>query len=152
MNKPFNEEELKFTIEMAIESHKNAKLLKKAENYKSVLENIPAIVYRIYADETGCTDIILFNDKIEDITGFSAEEINCEEVLFLMPLIISENKNDIFVHIKNSINSKKCFDLNYEIKTKKGDTKTIYEKCEPVFNEEGKLKYFDGIITEILLE
>ena len=46
MNKPFNEEELKFTIEMAIGSHKNAKLLKEAEKYKSVLENIPAIIYR----------------------------------------------------------------------------------------------------------
>jgi PAS domain S-box-containing protein len=151
MNKPFNEEELKFTIEMAIESHKNARLLKDAVKYKSVLENIPAIVYRTYVDENGFPEIVLFNDRIKDITGFSLDEINDNEVLFLMPLIIKENKNNISEHIKNSINSKKGFALNYEIKTKKGDIKLIHEKCEPVLCDDGKLKYFDGIITEILL-
>ena len=144
MNKPFNEEELKFTIEMAIESHKNAKLLKDAKKYKSVLENIPAIVYRIYVDESGYSEITLFNDRIKYITGFSLDELNNNEILFLMPLIISENKKDISEHIKQLINSKKGFALNYEIETKKGDIKSIHEKCEPVFDKEGKLKYFDG--------
>ncbi|MDO8869302.1 MAG: response regulator [Methanobacteriaceae archaeon] len=152
MNKPFNEEELKFTIEMAIESHKNAKLLKDAKKYKSVLENIPAIVYRIYVDESGYSEITLFNDRIEYITGFSLDELNNNEILFLMPLIIRKNKKDMSEHIKRLINSKKGFSLNYEIETKKGDIKSIHEKCEPVFGLEGKLKYFDGIITEILLE
>jgi hypothetical protein len=69
-----------------------------------------------------------------------------------MPLIIRKNKKDMSEHIKRLINSKKGFSLNYEIETKKGDIKSIHEKCEPVFGLEGKLKYFDGIITEILLE
>ena len=158
MNKPFNEEELKFTIEMAIESHKNAKLLKEAEKYKSVLENIPAIIYRICLDESGYSQITLFNDRIKDFTGFSLDELtnnnnnnnsnNC--ILFLMPLIITENKKDILKQVKHSINSKKGFALKYGIETKNGDMKLIYENCEPVFDEKGNLKYFDGIITEIL--
>ena len=86
-------------------------------------------------------------------TGFSLDELtnnnnnnnnnnNC--ILFLMPLIIKENKKDILKQVKHSINSKKGFALKYGIETKNGDMKLIYENCEPVFDEKGNLKYFDG--------
>lgn len=149
MNKPFNEDELKFTIEMAIESHKTSKELKEAMKYKNILENIPGIVYRINYTEKEDFEIILFNEMLKEMTGYELDELKSQESLLLATLIVEEDKEEILKQNKILINSKEAFNLKYQIVNKQAEIKSICESCKPVFDDKGNLKRIDGIINEI---
>ncbi len=149
MNKPFHDNELKFTIEMAIESHKKQKILNETEIYKNILENISGIVYRAYYTGNGSYEITLFNDMIEEMTGYELDKLNVNEPLFLSKLILENNKSDISKEFQNLKDSKKPINLKYQIRTKDGVIKSICEICKPIFDDNGNLRHIDGIINEI---
>lgn len=144
MNKPFNEEELKFTIEAAIESHKKDKLLKSLSIYKETLYNIQGIVYRYFEDET-----VFFNDMLEKMTGFKQDELKNDDIHFLMPIILTEDRKKVMNVLNDSINLKKPFKVKYGVKNKNGEVRQFYEMGMPVCGINGKIVCIDGTVFDV---
>ncbi|BDZ69932.1 response regulator [Methanobacterium petrolearium] len=146
MNKPFNDEELKFTIETAIKSHTQKKLCDKLKTHKDVINNIQGTVYRFYLDRG---EIELFNGMSEKMTGFKPSELKNYNLHFLENLILSEDQKNVENILSNSINLKIPFSMFYRIKNKKGQIKKFYEIGKPVTGSQGEVLYLDGIIFDV---
>jgi len=146
MNKPFNEEELKFTIESAIESHKKDKLLKSLSIYKEALSNIQGIVYRYFEENH---ETIFFNDMLEKMTGFKPGELRSDDTHFLMSMILKEDQKKVMNALNDSINLKKPFKVKYGVKNKNGEVKQFYERGIPVFETNGELICIDGTVFDV---
>jgi len=145
MLKPLDEDELKFTIETAIDSHKKEKLLKEIKTYENVLYNLPGIVYRIHTGEDGKVDF--FNDMLEKMTGFRFSELECKDMHFLMPLILAEDHEKVVNAWNDSINQKKPFNVKYRIKNKDGEVIHFRDMGKTVFEDDDV--YINGIIFDI---
>lgn len=149
--KPFDEEELKFTIETAIDSYEREKLLKKLKINNDILDNLNGMVYRWYIGRKD--EINFFNDNFEKITGFKEYELetklksDCNH--FLGPLIISDDRKTVMNTLNDSIESKKPFKLNYKIKNRNGEVKYIEEIGKPVLSNNNEINYVDGIIFDL---
>jgi two-component system, response regulator PdtaR len=146
MTKPFHDTELQFTIEMAIKHHKMKKeLLITIKEYQEVFNNMPGIVYRSYLEDT---KIDLFNDNFEKITGFKWGEIEHDNLHFMLPLVLAEDREILINALEESINSKNPFKVDYRIKSKDGKIRQLKEISKLLAKEEGQM-YLEGIILDI---
>jgi two-component system, response regulator PdtaR len=146
MIKPFNEEELKFTIETAIKSYQQEKLLEVLKTHEDVLNNMQGIVYRQYME---CSEIKFFNDMLEKMTGFKVSELKKGDMHFLMPLILTEDNDTVITALNKSIKSKTQFNVNYRIKNKNGEVRQFCEIGKPICGPNGDIIYIDGTIFDI---
>lgn len=144
MIKPFNEEELRFTIETAIKSYQQEKVLKIHEN---VMNNIRGIVYRFYNGENWKIDF--FNSMLEKMTGFKFNELESSDIHFLMPLVVNEDREKLTKALNNSISLKKPFNITYGIKNKNGEIRQFYEIGKPVIGINGEVLHVDGTVFDI---
>ena len=145
MLKPLDEDELKFTIEAAIDSYKKEKLLKELETYENVLQNIPGVIYRMYIG--GNREIKFFNDIIQKITGFESNELEYGDIPFLLPVMLEDDHEKVINALIASIDEKKSFKVEYGIKNKNGEVTHLLDMGKPVFADDNP--YIDGIIFDV---
>ncbi len=146
MIKPFNDDELKFTIETAIDMHNQEKSHEKLEDYKKLLNNIPGIVYRSHVGKK--EKINFFNDMLLEMTGYEQDELGNNRIHFLMPLILTDDQLNIINTLNNSI-GKNIFKLNYRIKTKNNEIRKFTEIGKILYRDDGEINYIDGIILDV---
>ncbi|MBI5680661.1 MAG: PAS domain S-box protein [Methanobacterium sp.] len=146
--KPFDAKELKFAVELAIYKHESNKKISESEkSYRTLSENLQGIVYRVSLRENG--NMYFFNDRVTEMTGYSPEELKHGEVCSIDPLIISEDKENVINTVKNAIKSGKFFVVDYRIKNKDGSIKYFRERGKPVYGDDGKPLYIDGVIFDV---
>jgi len=144
--KPLDEIELKFTIDMAIDFYEKEKLIKKLRNINNVLYNLNGMVYRYNIKGDG--NVNFPSDIFEKITGFKKSDLKNNSKHFLESQILKEDRETVINSLNNSLNSHKPFKINYRIKTKNNQVKTIQEIGKPIIKYK-EVIYLDGVILDL---
>ncbi len=122
--------------------------LKQRENsYRTLSENLPASVYRLYIRELGKMEF--FNNVIEQISGYTKDELRKGEICSIDPFISSEDKPYVMEIVENSIRNNSEFEVEYRFIRKDGSLSYFYEKGKPTLGEDGKPLYIEGVIFDI---
>ncbi len=143
--KPFNDDELPFIIESAIDIHQKEKLIKKIEAYEKVLYNLNGMVYLWGAEGSVTVSKVV----LEKITGFKRNELKRDDKHFLGSLILEADHENVVNVVKDSFNSKKSFKVNYRIKNKNGKVKNLHEISKPITGSDGKIQAIGGVIFDV---
>ncbi len=144
LKKPFHEDELKFTIDMAIKVNEREKrLLECLKSYKKIFSEIPAFHYKINKDYK----LDFYKDDINLISGNDFNELKNEAFCFLHSLILPDDREKVVKTINQHIGSEKPFKINYRVETKDSQIKMFQEIIIPVYNNEN-LEYIDGVIFD----
>ena len=117
--------------------------LKKRETaYRTLAENIPAIVYRRYVANEN--KMFVFNDMLIVITGYGPDELeqNFDRI------ILKEDIEGFEKTIKNAVLRSKAFSAEYRIVHKNGEIRYLEEHGRPVLNAAGLVEYIDGVIFD----
>lgn len=141
--KPLDEMELKFTIDKAIESYEKEKV-QKIKN--EVLNNLSGMLYRFSIEDRKVT---FFNDHFENLMGLKEDELKTSEGHFLGPLIVQKDYESVQKTLKDSLNLKLPFTLNYRIKDKGNKIYHFQEMAKPVVGDNDDIRYIDGIIFDL---
>ena len=84
--------------------------LQTSENeYRSLIENVPCIVYRIFFEKE--KKIMFYNDMVNTITGYDNSEILENDIDLIKKLIIEEDYPEVITQIKAAIEGKKTYRL-----------------------------------------
>jgi len=120
--------------------------LQQRENENRVLiENMPSIVCRGYADGS----MEFFDDRIETLTGYSREEFFSRRVK-LFDLFIDEKEIEPAKEtIRQALKSGGYYKREYRIRSKNGNILWIEGKGRVVFNEQGDIQFIIGTLTNI---
>jgi len=146
--KPFDVIELRFTVELALFKHETNKKLRESEkSYRTLSENLPGIVYRVFLRRNW--EMHFFNDMVMEMTGYLPEELKHGEVCSIDPLIIPKDREYVVKTVENSIESRESFEVEYRIKHKNGSVRYFQERGQPVYGDDGKPLYIDGVILDI---
>ncbi|MBN2614995.1 MAG: PAS domain S-box protein [Bacteroidales bacterium] len=122
--------------------------LKERENsYRTLTENLPAAVYRLYLREKGKMEF--FNTVIEQISGYSLDELKYGEVCSIDPFIFSEDKQQVLKTVKEAIRNISEFEVEYRLKRKDGNLSYLKEKGKLILGEDEKPLYIEGVIFDI---
>lgn len=117
--------------------------LKKRETaYRTLAENIPAIVYRRYIANDN--KMFVFNDMLSVITGYAPDEIEQD----FNRIILKEDIENFEKTIKNAVLRGNAFSAEYRIVHKNGEIRYFVEHGRPVLNDNGVVEYIDGVIFD----
>jgi len=132
---------LKIYLEFKITSEA---LLKSEQNLKLLTTNIPAIVFKGYVDWS----IDLFDNKVEEITGYTKEAFNSRQMKWSEIMLEEDIRgfSDVFAQ---ALKTKMAYVREFRIRTKTGEIKWIQDRSYIVFNEEGKVDSVNGIFFDI---
>jgi len=130
------------------ERKQDEKELKEREkSYRTLAENLPASVYRLYLREKGKMEF--FNNIIEKISGYTKDELRKGEICSIDPFIVSEDRPQVVETVTNAIKNNSEFEVEYRFIRKDGVIKYFHEKGKPVMGEDGKPLFIEGVIFDI---
>jgi PAS domain S-box-containing protein len=136
-------EEYARTLERRVQE-RTSDLLASEEKYRTLVENVPLIVYRVQRD--GTTEFV--NSYLQEMLGYTIEEAVGDH-RFWRDKISGEDKNAY-----NSINDK-CFRdgedcrLESRVRAKDGRLLSFITHAIPAKDSDGHVKWIDGIMLDI---
>jgi PAS domain S-box-containing protein len=105
-------------------------LIEKEEQFRSLVENIPGVVYRCNPDEE--RNMIYVSDGISELTGFSANLFIKNHQSF-HNLIHDDDRDYVENEIQRSILEKKSYSIEYRITDSEGKIRWVFEKGKGVY-------------------
>jgi len=129
-----------------ITEHKEAEeaLRESEEEYKSLIKNIPSIVYKGYKDWS----VNFFDKKIESITGYNAKDFNSRKLKWI-DVIIEEDIENTKKSFIEALNTEKSYVREYRIKPKDGGICWIQERGQIVCDKNGEIECVNGVFFDI---
>lgn len=116
------------------------------EQFHSLISNMPGITYRCANDANWTMHFI--SDEIERVTGYPYTDF-IENKVRSFRSIIHDEAEDIDAYVRKCLKNKKMFSAEYRLKRADGSLVWIEEKGQGVYDENGELKYIDGVILDI---
>ncbi len=127
-------------------AEKLLKLKDYDKSLKSILDNLPAVVYLLNNDKK--YSVIYLNDSVEKLTGYTKEEFYSEEISF-MKLYHPEDVPGMFKRMNEAISNHEPYHLIFRMKNKDGEWHWIEEYGNPIVNDKSELINFAGFFYEI---
>jgi len=150
--KPFNRNELKYTIEMALFKHQMEDELKESNSkFRLLTETLDDIIYMVDLKKQ---KIIYISSAVEEITGWEKESFYENQDQW-MGMILPEDRHQVISYISEIVgeskgegedNKKK---LEYRIKTKDGKVKCLSEVFKVIYGEKGDSLQVIGHATDV---
>ncbi len=137
------------TRKKAFESlKKNERALKESERQlQTLLSNLPGMAYRCKNDLFWT---MLFVSKgCEQVVGYKAEELENSSIISYGKIIHPQDRKRVWREVQNKVSTQRKYPIVYRIITSKGEVRWVWEQAQGVFDEEGKLLFIEGFITDI---
>jgi PAS domain S-box-containing protein len=116
------------------------------KRYRSLVSNLPGVVYRCLYDEHWTMKFI--SDQIEVMTGYPASDFVDNKVRsfasIVHPIDNHQNKS-----VYEAIVEKKPFSAVYRLIKKNGETIFIHENGRAIYGPTGEINYLDGVFIDI---
>lgn len=122
-------------------------LLKKPEQYATLLQNLNGMVYHCKNDRDWTMNFV--SNGCLKLTGYTPEEVVGNRVIAYNDLILPEYRDDLWKHWQDQLARRESVETEYRIRRKDGATRWVWERGRGVFNEKGKVSHIEGFITDI---
>ncbi|HLO51450.1 MAG TPA: PAS domain-containing protein, partial [Kamptonema sp.] len=117
------------------------------ERFRSLVANIPGIVYRCLWDADWTMTFI--SDAAYSVTGYSAADFIENQALSYTSIIHPEDVARVEEIIRTAVENEGFYTLEYRIFTASNAIKWVWEQGCAVRDEDGKVVYIDGVIFDI---
>ncbi len=121
-------------------------LLENDQDFKLLLNNIPAVVFKGYLD--GSVDF--FDGKIEGMTGYPRNDFESKQRRWT-ELIFEEDVEAVKQAFVHGLKTDRSYVREYRIKNRQGNLIWIQERSQIVCDRNGRVQYVSGIFFDITL-
>ncbi|MGK7936451.1 MAG: PAS domain S-box protein [Xenococcaceae cyanobacterium] len=122
-------------------------LKESEEEFRSLVSNIPGVIYRCQSDSYWTMDFI--SDAIEGICGYKATDFIGNQVRSYASIIHPKDQDYVGYVINQALAARKSFVLEYRIICEDDSLRWVYEKGKGVFDDYGNILYLNGAIFDI---
>jgi PAS domain S-box-containing protein/putative nucleotidyltransferase with HDIG domain len=122
----------------------DATIRRSEERFRSLVTNIPAIVFTGYAD--GSVDF--FNHRVEAITGYLRELFDSRRLKWL-DLVLPEDLEEAKGVLIQALKGDKAYVREYRIRSKDGKAIWIQERSHIVLTPDRKIDQISGVFFDI---
>ena len=114
------------------------------EQYRLLVQNLPAIVYRGFKDWT----VQFFDEKVGHLTGYSSEEFNSKGLKW-SDIIVEEDFETAKQDFIKALKTNRSYVREYRVRTKAGDALWIQDRGQIIFNQDNEIEYVSGVFFDI---
>ncbi|MGD1849639.1 MAG: PAS domain S-box protein, partial [Cyanophyceae cyanobacterium] len=126
-------------------------LRESEERFRTLVANIPGVIYRRLADEHWTLAFI--SEAVEDLTGYDAGEFlqrqRGEAPFTWLNLLYPGDRDSVLEKIQRSLAKRQQYALEYRIIRADGEVRWVLEQGQGVFDPEGYLSWLDGSLMDI---
>jgi PAS domain S-box-containing protein len=123
---------------------RTAELIDSEEKYRTMVENVPLVVYRIRPSG----EILFVNQFVEEVFGYSTTEIFRNPNLW-NEKVYDEDRARVEKLLGKSFVDGKEFVAEYRVKHKNGHIVYVVDHAIPFYSTEGLISSVDGIIMDV---
>lgn len=125
-----------------------AALIEKNKQLNLLIQSIPGVVFSCYNNNDNRMNFI--NDYVQEITGYSAAEINNNNTIHYRNLIHPEDIPKFDIAVEEAYTHKSRYNFSYRLLNKDGSYRWVYEIGEfQSYDGPSRDKRVDGIIFDI---
>jgi PAS domain S-box-containing protein len=124
-----------------------ASLRESEEKFRSMVSNIPGVMYRCAFDSD--LTVIFISDAVRNLTGYTAEEFQQNQHMTFSRLVHPEDRLRVQESIHKGIKDHHQFNIEYKIITKQNAVKWISNNGRPAYDEKNNIKWLDGFLFDI---
>lgn len=116
------------------------------QEFNLFLKNVPAIVFKGHADGS----IDLFNDKVEEMTGYP-KALFVSKSLKWTDLILKEDFDKARTRFIKALRGLKSYVREYRINRQNGRVAWVQERSHIILDPEGRIDYVSGVLFDITI-
>ena len=123
---------------------RTAALIESEEKYRTLVENLPLVVYRLSTKG----DVLFVNHFVEDIFGYTPGELYRDSDLWYKKVFRADRAKNKAFREKCLLMGKEVV-FEYRVKHKKGHTVYVMDHTIPFLSDSGVVTSADGIIMDV---
>jgi len=117
------------------------------EHFRSVVANIPGVVYRCACDETWTMQFM--SDHIEDLIGYPASDFIENKVRTYGSVIHPEDRPYVIQEVDEALERGASYSLEYRLIHITGESRWIAEHGRAILGPDGRRQWLDGVLLDI---
>ncbi|MDA3879514.1 MAG: PAS domain S-box protein [Prolixibacteraceae bacterium] len=133
--------------DQSLEHEQEKKIDEHRRQMQTLLSNLPGMAYRCQPDSKWTMKFVSNGCLL--LTGYWSKDLINNNIISYNSLILPQYREKVYQTIDDAIKNNKSFELEYEIKTKSGDKKWVWEKGRAIYNDHGKVYALEGFINDI---
>lgn len=115
--------------------------------YRTLAENLPGIVYRVFLRENA--RVQFFNAMLRTVTGYDAAQLPAGGPCPLGKIVVPSDRARVLAAIKGALDNARPFEVEYGVIARDGNIRTVVERARPVNGADGQPLYIEGVIMDI---
>lgn len=121
-------------------------LRRSEQAFRSLVSNIPGIVYRCALD----TDWTMFfiSDQVEPMTGYTASEVTRSRVISFAELIHEDDRARVEEVVQKAVDHRLPYALEYRLTHRDGSVRPVFETGRAVFHRDGQPEFLIGTVFD----
>lgn len=122
-------------------------LLLSEQRHRSMLENLPGVVYRCINDQHWT--MLFISDEVEKLTGYPARHFIRNQKINFADLQLSEDMERVRQTVDVDLVNQARFSVEYRIRHANGSLRWVQELGRGIYDDAGELLYIDGFIWDV---
>ncbi len=124
------------------------KALRRSEQeFRTLIENIPGVVYR--CELAPPWRMHHMSEAIVQVTGYPLSRFVGATRFAYGELIFEDDRDYVAREVKEGIESRRAFDLEYRIKHADGGLRWVFERGRAIYDQQGDPVCLDGVIIDV---
>ncbi|MBB1385170.1 PAS domain S-box protein [Pseudoalteromonas sp. SG45-5] len=121
-------------------------LVEKEQQYRSLMNNMPGVVFRCKFDENWT--MLFISPSVLELTGYQSKEF-IEHCIEFNDLVLKTDQPAILDAINNAIAQKRQYSIEYRIRHRNGKMLWLLDKGTFDFDKHGNPQWIDGVLVDI---
>ena len=113
----------------------------------TLMANLPGMVYSCLNDQDWTMKFV--SEGSFDLTGYLPDELTDNKIISYEEIIHPDDREMVSVTIRDALEKKAAFTLEYRIVTKCGAVKHVWERGQGLYSSNDTLHHIEGFITDI---
>ncbi len=122
-------------------------LRESRRQYVALLAHLPGMAYRCRNDRSWTMEFV--SEGCRELTGYAPEDLVGNKVIAFNDLVAPRHRDRLWEKWQRELRDHSRFEDEYEITTRAGETKWVWEQGEGVFDEAGNLLGLEGYIADV---
>ncbi len=122
-------------------------LRKSEEEFRTLIENIPGVVYR--SELAPPWRMHHMSEAVAQVTGYPLREFTGGGARVYYDLVCEEDQGYVARGVKEAIETRRPFDLEYRIHHADGGLRWVFERGRAIYDPEGRPVCLDGVIIDV---
>lgn len=122
-------------------------LRESRRQYAALVANLPGMAYRCANDPAWTMEFV--SDGCRELTGYAPEDLIGNQTLAYSDLMAAPCRTRVWGKWQDLLPRQIPFEDEYEITTRTGETKWVWEKGAGVYDDDGRVLALEGFIVDV---